>query len=70
MYYVPISFHVYLSIICYQMTVVKAVTLPKTISALKFLLIQKMDNICIYACINLFNVGQIYINVNKKHALY
>ena len=54
MYYVPTSFHVYLSIICYQMTVVKAVTLPKTISALKFLLIQKMDNICMYLCMYKF----------------
>ena len=23
--------------------------------------------VCMYACMNLFNVDQIYINVNKKH---
>ena len=47
MYYAPMCCHAYLPIICYQMTVMKAVTLSMTIAALKFLLVQKMDSMVI-----------------------
>ena len=47
MYYSPMCCHTYFSIICYQMTVMKAVTLSMTIEALKFLLVQKMRSMVI-----------------------
>ena len=47
MYYSPMCCHTYFSIICYQMTVMKAVTLSMTIEALKFLLAQKMGSMVI-----------------------
>ena len=47
MYYAPMCCHAYLEIICYQMTVMKAVTLSMTIEAMKFLLVQKMDSMVI-----------------------
>ena len=47
MYYALMCCHAYLSIICSQMTVMKAVTLSMTIEALKFLLVQKMRSMVI-----------------------
>ena len=47
MYYAVMCCHAYLSIISYQMTVMKAVTLSMTIEALKFLLVQKMRSMVI-----------------------
>ena len=47
MHYALVSCHAYLPIICYQMTVMNTVTLSVTIAALKFLLVQKIDNMMI-----------------------
>ena len=47
MYYAPMCCHTYLPIICYQMTVMKAVILSMTRAALKFLLVKKMDSVMI-----------------------
>ena len=45
--YTLVSCHAYFLIICYQMTVMKAVPLSMTIASSKFILVQKMDSMLI-----------------------
>ena len=74
MYYAPMCCHAYLRIICYQMTVIKAMTLSMTIAALKFLLVQKMDSmVIIYSHIvkmkKFISMKVLLLEKNNKNSL-